>query len=190
MSKGFVEKIKMSAIRSLRFGICACILAMVVPAAWAQTDQGAITGVVQDDQGAVVPGAKVTLTATDTGLAFDRSANSSGVFVFSPVKIGNYKLSAGAPSFQTTVQENLHLDIQQRLNVTVVLHPGGVQQQVTVSAEDQPLMQSQTSEVGQVISAETINDTPLNGRNWVYIAQLTAGVSPPFGNTRANRPRA
>jgi len=186
MLESFVEKARFSAIRGLCFGICACVLALVVPQGWAQTDQGAITGVVQDDQGAVVPGAKVTLTATDTSLAFERSANGSGVFVFSPVKIGNYRISVSAPSFQTTVQENLHLDIQQRLNVTMVLHPGAVQQQVTVTAEDAPLMQSQTSEVGQVISAETINNTPLNGRNWVYIAQLTAGVSPPFGNTRGS----
>jgi len=87
----------------------------------AQTDQGAITGVVQDDQGAVIQGAKVTLTATDTGFALERTANGSGVFVFSPVKIGNYKLTASEANFQTTVQENLHLDIQQRLNVTLCL---------------------------------------------------------------------
>jgi hypothetical protein len=156
-----------------------------VSSAWAQTDQGAITGVIQDDSGAVIPGAKVTLTATDTGFALDSTANSNGVFVFSPVKIGNYKVTASAANFQTTVRENLHLDIQQRLNVMLTLHPGEITQQVTVSAEI-PLLETQTSEVGQVVSTETINNTPLNGRNWVYIAQLTAGVAPPFGNTRGS----
>jgi hypothetical protein len=149
-------------------------------------DQGAITGVVQDDSGAVIPGAKVTLTATDTSFVLDRTANESGAFVFSPVKIGNYKLTASAPNFQTTVRENLHLDIQRHLNVPLVLHAGEVTQQVTVSTES-PLLESQASEVGRVISSETINNTPLNGRNWVYIAQLTAGVAPPpFGNTRGS----
>ena len=165
--------------------LAACLLFAVMPSAWAQTDQGAITGVVQDDQGAVIAGAKVTLTATDTDFSLERTANGSGVFTFSPVKIGNYKLIASAPSFQTTVRENLHLDIQQRLNITLVLKPGSVTQQVTVTTES-PLLETQTSDVGQVISTETINNTPLNGRNWVYIAQLTAGVAPPFGNTRGS----
>jgi hypothetical protein len=186
MLKGLVKRTRVPAIRALWFGICACALALFVPAVWAQTDQGAITGVVQDDQGAVIQGAKVTLTATDTDFALERTANGSGVFVFSPVKIGNYKLTATAPNFRTTIQENLHLDIQQRLNVTLVLHLGAVMQEVTVSADSEPLVQSQTAEVGQVISSETINNTPLNGRNWVYTAQLTAGVAPPFGNTRGS----
>jgi hypothetical protein len=60
-----------------------------------------------------------------------------------------------------------------------------VSQTVTVSGAP-PLLDTQTSAVGQVISTKTINDTPLNGRNWVYIAQLTAGVAPPFGNTRGS----
>jgi hypothetical protein len=149
MFKGFAERTKVPAIRAMWIGMCVCLLALFVPAAGAQTDQGAITGVVQDDQGAAIQGAKVTLTATDTGFALERTANGSGVFVFSPVKIGNYKLTASAANFQTTVQENLHLDIQQRLNVTLVLHLGAVMQEVTVSAENDPLIQSQTAEVGR-----------------------------------------
>jgi len=127
------------------------LLLMAMPSAWAQTDQGAITGVVQDDQGAVIPGAKVTLTATDTDFSLQRTADASGVFIFSPVKIGNYRLTATAPSFQTTVRENLHVDIQQRLNIVVGMKPGSVTQQVTVTTES-PLLETQTSDVGQVIS--------------------------------------
>ncbi|WP_158819636.1 TonB-dependent receptor [Granulicella sp. S156] len=183
MFRNFVDKSRILLLCSAL--IVICLLAFTVPSAWAQTDQGAITGVVQDDQGAVIPGAKVTLTATDTAFSLERTANSDGAFVFSPVKIGNYKLTATAPSFQTTVRENLHLDIQQRLNITFALKPGAVTEQVTVSTEA-PLLETQTSSVGQVISSETINNTPLNGRNWVYIAQLTAGVAPPFGNTRGS----
>jgi hypothetical protein len=154
-------------------------------AANAQVDQGTIAGVVQDPSGAVVPKAKVTLTNSDTGLVLERSSNESGVYVFSPLKIGNYKVSATASGFQTTTRENVHLDAQQRLNIVLSLVPGAVTQTVTVT-DAAPLLQTQTSGVGQVISAETINNTPLNGRNWVYIAQLTAGVAPPFGNTRGS----
>lgn len=144
---------------------------------FAQVDQGAITGVVKDSAGAVVPGAQVTLSNTDTGLILQGKSDGSGVYVFSPVKIGNYRVSAVAPGFETTSQENLHLDIQQRLNVVIVLKAGAVSETVTVSTAP-PLLESQSSSVGQVMSTQTINNTPLNGRNWVYIAQLTAGVDP------------
>jgi len=159
--------------------------ALLPAAAQAQVDQGTIAGLVQDNSGAVVAGAQVTLTDTDTGLVLQRNANETGIYVFSPLKIGNYKVSATAPGFQTTSRENLHLDIQQRLNIVLILQPGQVSQTVTVS-DAAPLLQTQEGTVGQVISTETINNTPLNGRNWVYIAQLTAGVAPPFGNTRGS----
>src|SRR6202008_289736 len=87
--------------------------------------------------------------------------------------------------FETVNREKLHLDIQQRLNVNLTLPPGSVSQTVKITS-DVPLLQTQDAAVGQVISTEEINNTPLNGRNWVYIAQLTAGVAPPFGNTRGS----
>ena len=151
----------------------------------AQTDQGAITGIVKDSSGAVIPNAQVTVTNVDTGLALEAKSNRSGVFVFSPLKIGNYTLSASSQGFETVTRENLHLDIQQRLNVNMTLPLGAVSQTVKISSAA-PLLQTEDAAVGQVIDTKTINDTPLNGRNWVYIAQLTAGVAPPFGNTRGS----
>ena len=97
----------------------------------AQVDQGAITGVVQDSSGAAIPNARVTLTSPETGLALQRQANESGVYVFSPIKIGDYTLSASAPGFSTTKQENLHVDIQQRLNVDLKLKAGAASETST-----------------------------------------------------------
>jgi hypothetical protein len=149
--------------------------------AWAQADQGTITGVVADTTGAALPQAQVTLTDTDTGLQLHGKADRSGVFIFSPIKIGNYTVSASAQGFETTRQENLHLDVQQRLNIVLQMHVGNVAETVNVSSGP-PLLQSEDSSVGQVVSAETINNTPLNGRNWVYIAQLSAGAVPTIGS--------
>ena len=153
--------------------------------AFSQTDQGAITGLVQDTSGALIPNARITVTNVDTGLVLEGATNSGGVFVFSPLKIGNYTVTAAAPGFETVSHENLHVDIQQHLNVAFTLPPGSVSQTVNVTSAA-PLLQTQDAAVGQVISTRAINDTPLNGRNWVYIAQLTAGVAPPFGNTRGS----
>ncbi|WP_446743369.1 TonB-dependent receptor domain-containing protein [Silvibacterium acidisoli] len=150
-----------------------------------QVDQGAISGVVVDSSGAVIPNAHLKLTETDTGLVLERDSNGSGVYVFSPVKIGNYSISASASGFRTTVQEHVRVDIQQHLNVPLTLQPGTTSETVTVTSSA-PLLQTQDAAVGQVISTEVINNTPLNGRNWVYIAQLTAGVAPPFGGTRGS----
>ncbi|HZZ39598.1 MAG TPA: TonB-dependent receptor [Acidobacteriaceae bacterium] len=152
---------------------------------YAQTDQGAITGIVQDTSGAMIPNAQINVTDVDTGLALQGKTNAGGVFIFSPLKIGNYTVTASSPGFKKVTRENLHLDIQQRLNVILALPPGSVTETVTVTT-GAPLLQTQDAAVGQVISTRAINDTPLNGRNWVYIAQLTAGVAPPFGNTRGS----
>src|ERR1700742_3741476 len=82
--------------RSAWWMICLCLLSIAAPTAWAQVDQGTITGVVQYSSNAVVPSAAITLTNTDTGLVLQGKANGSGVFVFSPLKIGNYQVSATA----------------------------------------------------------------------------------------------
>jgi hypothetical protein len=172
-------------------GLCGLTLALLFAMittglAFGQADQGTITGVVQDPSGAVVGSANVTLTNVDTGLVVKTRADGAGVYVFSPVKIGSYSVTASAAGFETTTETNLHLDLQQRLNVVVTLKPGAATETVTVTSEA-PLMQTQESSVGQVVDTETINDVPLNGRNWVFIAQLSAGAVPSEGSRGAGK---
>jgi len=168
--------------RKLLFPLLVFALLMVpAQAMFGQLDQGTITGVVQDPSGAVIANASVTLTSVDEGRVLQTKTDGSGIYVFSPVKIGNYTVSASAPNFATTTQTNLHLNIQQRLNVELTLQPGAASETVTVTTEV-PLMQTQDSSVGQTMSSVAINNVPLNGRNWVYIAQLAAGAVPPEGS--------
>lgn len=145
-----------------------------------QVDQGTITGVVQDPSGAVIGGAQVKLTDVDTGLTSEATASGTGVYVFSPVKIGHYTVSASEPNFETTVQQNLTVHVGATLNVAIVLKPGAVTETVTVSTAP-PMLQSAEASVGQVMDAKTINETPLAERNWVYMAQLSTGVVPSTG---------
>lgn len=165
-----------AATRLLRGALAVLVLSLLCHVSLhAQTDQGAVTGTVSDQSGAAISGADVTLTSTDNGLVLTRKADASGVFVFSPVKIGNYRLTATASGFKTTSEKAFHLDLQARLEVNVTLEPGAVSQTVDVTSSA-PLLQTEESSTGQVIEAKTIDATPLNGRNWVFIAQLTAGV--------------
>jgi hypothetical protein len=170
-----------SARRNVALFVAFILLCGVISTqAFAQADQGAITGLVQDPTGAVVPGAQVTLTSTDSGLVLQAKTDESGNYVFSPVKIGSYKLSVTAPGFSTTTQENIALHVQDRVAVNIELKTGAENTTVTVTTAP-PLLQTQEGSTGQVIESKTINDTPLNGRNWVFIAQLTAGVAPANG---------
>jgi hypothetical protein len=100
---------------------------------FSQVDQGSITGAVTDTSGAAVPKADVALTSTDTGLTLHARTDANGIYTFSPIKIGNYSVTVKAQGFQTTTQENLHLDLQQRLSVNVALKPGSVSETVTVT---------------------------------------------------------
>ena len=146
----------------------------------AQLDQGSVTGVVQDSSGAAIRGAVLTLTDSDTGLQLSTTSNASGVYVFSPVKVGHYTMEAKAAGFDAVLQKNITVNIQDRLNVPFALKPGAVTEEITVETAP-PLLQTQSAAVGQVFDTKTINETPLAQRNWVYMAQLAAGVVPSYG---------
>ena len=154
-------------------GLCLAFTGMAV----AQLDQGAINGVVKDSTGAVIQGALVTLTNTDTNFVLQGKTDAKGNYSFSPIKIGHYTVSASAPKFETTTQQNVTVNIQDQLNIALTLKPGSALETVTVTSAP-PMLQSENASVGQVVDTQSINATPLNGRNWIYIAQLTAGVAP------------
>lgn len=155
------------------------------PNAIAQVDEGSVTGIIQDPTGAVVPNAHVTLLNKDVGLALETTTNGSGEYIFSPVRIGHYSVSVSAPGFTTTTQENLQVNVSQRLQVNITLKPGAATQTVEVTGAP-PMMQTQDASVGQTISQQTINNLPLNGRNFTFLAQLGAGVNTPQADTRGN----
>ena len=171
-------------LRSIFF-VFVLVLSLPI-SGWGQVDQGAITGTVADSTGAVLTGATVTLKAKDTGLTLQTQSNQSGNFTFSPIKIGDYSLTVSVTGFRTLTRSNLHVSAQQRLEADLRLTPGAVTETVTVTSEE-PLLQNETSGVGQTIETKTINDTPLNGRNWVYIAQLTAGAVSASANSGGTR---
>jgi hypothetical protein len=164
---------------------CLFVLLVQTQTAFGQVDQGSVSGTVQDASGAVVPNAKVTLLNRDQGLSLETTTKASGEYIFTPVRIGNYSLSVTAPGFATTTQENLRVDLAQHLQVNIQLKTGATTETVEVSTAP-PLLQTEEGSVGQVIGEKTINDLPLNGRNFTFLAQLGAGVNTPQADTRGN----
>ena len=164
---------------------CFCFLLVHNQFAFAQMDEGTITGTVQDSTGAVVSGAQVTLVNIDQGATLKARTSDSGAYTFSPLKIGHYTLSATANGFATTTQENLRLNVNQILQVNVQLKPGAATENVEVTTAP-PLLQTEEASVGQVVTEETKNNLPLNGRNFIFLAQLGAGAQSPQPDTRGN----
>src|SRR5579871_5689262 len=101
----------------------------------AQVDTGSITGTVTDLSGAVVSGAKVTLTNEGTGTVLSMSAGADGVYDFSPVRIGNYRLEVAAPGFKTVAKTHVVVDVSARVLVDSKLQPGAVSETVEVTSE-------------------------------------------------------
>ncbi len=153
------------------------ILCFMTALAHAQVDQGTVTGSVRDSQEHVIAGAVVTLVNTDTGLTLTRATGDAGMYTFTPIKIGNYNLTVSAPGFATEVRDSIHVDVSQTVGLNIKLHPGATSETVTVTADT--ALQTEQASTGEVFSATVINDMPLDGRNYVFAAQLTTGVAAP-----------
>ena len=148
----------------------------------AQIDTGGITGTVTDSSGAVIVGAKITLTNEGTGVAILTTSTSTGTYSLNQIRPGTYTLRAEAAGFQGFVANGVEVHVQQTLTIDVPLTAGAVNQQVTVTAST-PLLQAENAAIGQTITSQTVNDLPLQTRDWASLAQLSAGVATaPVGN--------
>jgi hypothetical protein len=139
-------------------------------------DSGVLLGKITDSSGAVVPGAEVQLLNEETRLTANTTAGEHGDYTFSPVRIGTYTVSVQKTGFSKTIQPHVTVDIQQQVLINLTLRPGQIDQTVEVTAAA-PLLQTQDASVGQVINAKAIQELPLNGRNYTFLAQLSAGIS-------------
>jgi hypothetical protein len=133
-----------------------------------------------------VAGAQVTLTNEGTGVSITTLSGSIGEYSFSAVKIGHYALSAEFRGFQKVQQNNVTVDVQQKVLVDIALPPGQTSEVVVVNAAP-PALQTQDASVGQVIEERVVNALPLNGRNFTFLAQLSAGVTNKHSRARASR---
>ena len=143
---------------------------------WAQKDAGAIVGLVRDSTGAVVADAKVTVVDVEHGTQLILATNHQGEYVASPLKIGHYRVIVEKQGFKKTVAGPVEVNIQDRVSVDVTLQPGMATETMTVTAEGAQL-ETETSDLGQVVDSQRINALPLNGRNYAQLALLGAGVA-------------
>ena len=143
--------------------------------AFAQIDRGAIVGTVRDASGAVVGKATVTVTNKETGVALTAPVNDVGEYQVMALIPGTYAVKVGAQGFETEVREGIVVHLQDRLSLNFTLKVGSVVEQVVVT-ESEPLLETETADVGAVVDTQKVNDLPLNGRRYADLALLEPGV--------------
>ena len=177
---------KFSRLRVLSIVLFTLSLLLIAPQhAFGQVDEGAITGTVLDATGAVVPNAQVTLLNTDQGNTLQTKSNASGSYTFSPVRAGHYSITVTASGFAKLTQNKVDVNVAQVLQVNLSLKLGSATETVEVNTAP-PLLQTEEASVGQVIGEQEVNNLPLNGRNFTFLAQLGAGMQTPQADTRGN----
>ncbi len=159
---------------------CLSLLALLATGfaaspAMAQVDTGSILGTVRDKTDAVVPGASVSVRESTTNALISLIADGAGNYVATPLRIGTYSVSVELTGFKRQTREGIVLRVQDRLRIDFELEPGDISELVVVTG-DAPLVQSETSSLGEVVDARQIVGLPLNGRNYIDLATLTTGV--------------
>jgi Carboxypeptidase regulatory-like domain len=153
----------------------AMMIVALAPRAWGQ-DNATVTGNVADASGAVVPNATVDLTNNSTGQVRETISNSVGQYSVANVGIGTYTLTATAGGFEKFTRTGIIVNVAQTLEENIRLAVGSAAQTVTVAAEALQV-QTETSEVSNLISGQQVQQLSTNGRNIVQLAALGAGVA-------------
>ena len=167
-------------LRALVAVLALFSLLMIVPSAMhAQTAlSGAVSGTILDQTGAVVKGAKVTLTETATDVSRTAMTDAAGRYFFSTVPPGEYALKAEAKGFRTSVTTKLVVEVTKTATADVKLEIGASSEVVEVTASSTTQLQTQDASVGEVLSGTELNRMPVLGRSAAQLVFLQPGVEP------------
>jgi Carboxypeptidase regulatory-like domain/TonB dependent receptor len=157
-------------------GVLAFLLATILSLpALAQTNKAEIVGTVTDTSGGVVPDATVKITRVDTGAERTVTSGGAGEYSAPLLDIGSYKVTVTKQGYKTVTRENIVLQTNDRLRIDVQLEAGEVSGEVTVTTSA-PLVETESSDRGSVITGREVTELPLSGRNFTQLATLTPGV--------------
>ena len=145
---------------------------------------GTFTGQITDQTGAPVANAQVTVTQEETGIAITKQTAQDGNYTVPLLKPGTYSIEVKLAGFKTSLRKEITLQVLQVAQQDFRLEVGDIQQQVTVEGAP-PLLNTESTEVGNVLSEESTQQLPLNGRNFSQLGLLVPGTNPgPVGGIR------
>ncbi|MGB6333752.1 MAG: carboxypeptidase regulatory-like domain-containing protein, partial [Candidatus Sulfotelmatobacter sp.] len=163
--------------------VCLIALSLLLPALLpAQGASGRIIGRVADPTGAVLSGAKVTLTNQATAISRDATTNESGDYSFVEVAPGTYTVQFELTGFKKNIQKNIIVDVNQVVTLNSTLQIGGSQETVEVTSEA-PQVDTTSTQLGAVINDRSVNELPLNTRDTYQFLQLQPGVQSQLGSS-------
>jgi Carboxypeptidase regulatory-like domain/TonB dependent receptor-like, beta-barrel len=151
-------------------------LFIYAPSSTAQTVAGSILGTIRDQQGGVIQNASVTAKNSGTGATRTAKTDSTGGFRIVGIPAGSYEITAAAPGFQTALHSDVTLTVGGTQRVDFTLSVGAVTQEVQVTSE-LPQVDTTTSTMSGVVGETAIRELPLNGRDWLQLAQLQPGAN-------------
>ena len=165
-----------------------CLGLIFVCALFAQYDTATVLGSVMDSTGAIVPGAKVTLINTQTGVAVTQPVDESGNYQFLNLRIGTYKVQAEKTGFKIASSEAFTLTVNARQRVNLTMQVGDVTETVTVS-EAAALVETDSSDRGQVINRagdrQPAAERPRLRRSGAAVARACASPTSPTATRRS-----
>src|SRR5712671_2476042 len=141
----------------------------------AQSESATLSGRVTDPGGSAVVGAQVVLTNVETNVESRTKTNNAGLYVFTGVHPGKYRVAAGATGFKVLIKDGLVLHVQDELAENFALTLGTISETVTVTADATP-MNTTDATVSTVVDRNFAENIPLNGRSFQSLIQLTPGV--------------
>jgi hypothetical protein len=145
--------------------------------AFSQIDTGTISGAVKDNTGAIIRNAQVLVERPSDGGTITLSTNNEGLYTAVNLKPAIYKVTVAAGGFEQAIRDGIDVRVQDRIAIDFELQPGQASTLIYVSSQAPPL-ETETSSIGNVVEHTTIEDLPLNGRNYIQLATLGAGTSP------------
>jgi hypothetical protein len=159
------------------------VFLLTAAAAATQTNTGEISGVVRDSQGGVLPGATVSAEHVATGTRVERVSDERGRYFLPSLPVGTHVIAAQLEGFRRVLRSGVAVQLGQTLTLDFTLDVGGLTEEVSVTA-DAPLLQTTNAEISDVIENQAVTQLPLNGRNFLALAQLSDAVVMPPGGTR------
>src|SRR5580692_3415916 len=143
---------------------------------FSQGNQGRITGTITDQSGGVIAGASITVKDVERGATRTLTTGDSGEYNAPNLLPGSYAVRAEAKGFKVVERSNILLEVGKEIRVDIPLQPGEVSQTITIS-EAAPMVETTNATLGGTLSNETINDLPLNGRNYINLLTLRPGMN-------------
>jgi len=156
--------------------LLAVVLFTCIPPGVAQISTATVVGTVHDAAGGVVVGAKVDAKNAATGNIRSTTTDGAGEYSIPNLSVGRYSIVVTMPGFKTFTANDVELQVAQRLLLDVRLEVGAVGQEITVAASA-PLIDTESSSVGQVVDTAAVEHMPLNGRSFWQLTQLTPGAN-------------